>query len=336
MATSGKTIRTVLVTALVLAATAVGIVAVVVMNVTGEKRADKLPLAKVDPALRTWRKVGGFSPGLTRPQGMAAAAGKVYIAGDRAVRVFTETGQTVAEWPLPDEPSCIALAGDGRVLVGLGNRVVIYDARGRRQTGWPAPSEKAYVTAIAVAGPSVFLADSIRHVVTRHDLAGKLELTIDGRTSRNTTGFIIRSGYFDLAAAPDRLVRIVNPGLLRIEAWTVDGERRFAWGKAGETVDGFSGCCNPGNIAILPDRRIVTAEKGKAPAKVKVFEPDGPETHFGTVESVILAGDEMDDVTIALDVAIGSRGQVLVLEMTGDGSVLVFEQNRTGSDGNGG
>ena len=73
--------------------------------------------------------------------------------------------------------------------------------------------------------------------------------------------------------APDGLLRVVNPGMHRIEAYTPDGDLESFWGRRVDGIEGFCGCCNPANIAILPDGRIVTAEKGIP--RVKVYHGRG-------------------------------------------------------------
>ena len=140
------------------------------------------------------------------------------------------------------------------------------------------------------------------------------------------TGFVLRSGNFDVAQGPHGLLRIVNPGLLRVEAYTTDGRRKFMWGKAASTVEGFSGCCNPAHIAIGPDGHVVTAEKGVAPAKVKVFMPDRGDSTPGALESVVADASQFRDAAMSLDVAVDADGRVVVLELAAGGKVRIFER----------
>ena len=62
--------------------------------------------------------------------------------------------------------------------------------------------------------------------------------------------------------ASDGLLRVVNPGRHRIEAYTFDGDLEFSWGKVSVGIEGFCGCCNPVNFAILSDGSFITCEKG--------------------------------------------------------------------------
>ncbi len=51
------------------------------------------------------------------------------------------------------------------------------------------------------------------------------------------------------------------------------GELEFAWGKPSAGIEGFCGCCNPVGLAMLPDGRCVTCEKGLP--RVKVYSTEG-------------------------------------------------------------
>jgi len=73
--------------------------------------------------------------------------------------------------------------------------------------------------------------------------------------------------------AKDGLLRVTNPGRHRVEIYTVDGDFEQAWGKPGAAMENFSGCCNPIHLAMLPDGRVVTLEKGIP--RVKVYAADG-------------------------------------------------------------
>jgi hypothetical protein len=80
-------------------------------------------------------------------------------------------------------------------------------------------------------------------------------------------------------------------------------------------IEGFAGCGNPVNFALLPDSKYVTCEKGLP--RVKIYDVDG--TFVGVV-----AGAEhfptytydgfSSDQTGELDVAVDSDGRVLVLD----------------------
>jgi hypothetical protein len=115
----------------------------------------------------------------------------------------------------------------------------------------------------------------------------------------------------------DGLLRVTNPGRHRVEAYTVDGHLELAWGKPSAGIDGFCGCCNPINIALLPDGRMVTCEKGLP--RVKIYREDG------TLESVVAGTETFPEnakfsMNLAagklggLDAAVDSKGRVYILD----------------------
>jgi hypothetical protein len=71
-------------------------------------------------------------------------------------------------------------------------------------------------------------------------------------------------------------------------------------------IDGFCGCCNPTDIAVLPDGRVVTAEKGIP--RVKILDRDG------TLSCVVATPDDLSAAASGLDLAIDTGGRVLVLD----------------------
>ena len=93
-------------------------------------------------------------------------------------------------------------------------------------------------------------------------------------------------------------------------------------------IDAFCGCCNPIGLAVLPDGRCVTAEKGLP--RVKVFAADGrlesvvaPPASFAPVASEEREGDLGETTSDGLDVALDGEGRVWVLDLVG-GTVQGF------------
>jgi hypothetical protein len=146
--------------------------------------------------------------------------------------------------------------------------------------------------------------------------------------SRNIRGFIIPSPYFDVAVAPDGLLRVVNPGEHKIEAYTFDGHLEVSWGQRGLDVPAFCGCCNPAAMAILPDGRFVTGEKGIP--RVKIYGPEGK------FECVVVGPDILapnfsattetrDDLRLhPVDLAVDGKSRILVLDPNA-GKLRIFE-----------
>ncbi len=292
----------------------------------------------VDPALLQWREAESFPTELADPRAVAVSADDaVYVAGDRAVVVFSAKGETFRRIDLDDEPWRVAVAGEthahpGRLYVVFTRHVEAYRSDGTREAVWPDFDEPSALTGIALADDSVFLADAGRRLVLRCDPSGKVLGEIGRRDDeREIPGFAIPSQYFDLAHGTDGLLRVVNPGRHRIEYYTPEGrlEQPLIWGRAGIATDGFCGCCNPAAIALLPDGRTVTAEKGIL--RVKVY------SHEGDLQSVVatpadLTPDAAAIVETRTDyrlrapmVAVDSRARIVVLDRASR-TLRIFEE----------
>jgi hypothetical protein len=128
--------------------------------------------------------------------------------------------------------------------------------------------------------------------------------------------------------APDGLLRVTNPGELRIEAYTREGNFELAWGKPSFAIDGFCGCCNPVSFDIFPDGSFVTCEKGLP--RVKLYNSHGEFTG-------VVAGPEAfpeylkaanagtpHSLGSGIYAAIDPQGRVLVLDVVG-GEVRIMK-----------
>ena len=235
---------------------------------------------KIDPALIQYAQKTHFPVGLREARAIATGPrDHIFIAGDKAIRIFDRDGKPLQDIVLDQEPCCLAVgkagpAPAGRIYVGMRDHVEVLGGDGKRQAVWARPGKRTVLTSIAVAEEDVFVADAGGLVVWHYDPGGKLLGQIGKRDpSRGIPGFIVPSPYFDVAIAPDGLLRVVNPGAHQIEAFTFDGHLELSWGKRGMGIEAFCGCCNPSNIAILADGRVVTAEKGIP--RVKVYRESG-------------------------------------------------------------
>lgn len=278
---------------------------------------DLAELRKVDPKLIQYDEAAAIEPGMKELRGLAVdAAGKLYVAGDQAIVVFDKAGARGAEITLAAPPRCLAVAADGTLYVAMKEHVEVHDSKGKRRAAWKSLGEKAIVTSIAVADDAVFVADAGNRVVVRYNLAGNV-LGLIGKKdeARNVPGFIIPSAHFDLAMGREGLLWVVNPGRHKLEAYTAGGDLELSWGKPSTAIAGFSGCCNPTDIAILPDGRFVTSEKGIP--RVKVYSAQGE------FECVVAAPDRFEKDVVGLDLAVDSKGRIFVLDPAA-GKVRVF------------
>jgi len=281
---SGITKYEVLIGLLVAVSVVAGVVALVFFDITGEKGSgldkefvydieDKI---KIDPNLIFYAESSiPIVTGFKASHGIAVDTnGTIYAAGDKAVRLFDSGGNLQGEILLDSSPRCITVNKNGKIYIGMKNHVQVYDGNQKRLASWPHLNDDAILTSIAVLKNDVFVADAGNRIVLHYDTNGKLLNRIGGKNKkRNVPGFVIPSPYFDLAIAGDGLLRVVNPGRHRIEAYTFDGDLEFWWGIYSPNIEGFCGCCNPVNFAILDNGSFVTVEKGLV--RVKVYDVDG-------------------------------------------------------------
>jgi hypothetical protein len=174
---------------------------------------------------------------------------------------------------------------------------------------------------MAVHEGRLYLADAGNREVAVCDLPTGKVLHRFGRKdpSLNNPGFNVPSPYFALAVAGDGQLRVANPGLLRVETYTLDGRFVSAWGEPGMGIDRFCGCCNPVYFALTPTGDYITSEKGLA--RIKVHAADGSFQGVVAGPDLLVADKELArracvDCTVGagFDVAAASNGEILALD----------------------
>ncbi|MBN2022720.1 MAG: NHL repeat-containing protein [Pirellulales bacterium] len=286
----------------------------------------------IDPSLIRYRQTAEIDVPMRLVRAVAVGPDdRIHVAGDRAIDVFALDGAKVTRLDLDAMPTCLAV-DERHVYVGMRDHVQRWTLDGKERVAWPALGPRAVLASIGLDEENVFAADAGNKVVWRFDREGKPTGRLDRRDPEHgEAGFVIPSPYFDVAVGADGLVRVVDPGRHRVEAFTSEGrlETPLGWGTPSFAIEGFCGCCNPVNIALLPDGRVVTAEKGIP--RVKVHSAEGTfECVVAGPAELVPAGGLADETRpefklLAVDVAADSRGRVLVLDPARR-SVRVFEE----------
>jgi len=260
---------------------------------------------------------GAFDTGLASIRALAVGPdGLVAATGESMLVVLETNGTPLKAWAVPAETRGLVWTERG-IWAAVGDHVAQWTVDGRLLQQTEAFASNAVVTSLAVTSDRLYVADAAARLVYVCDPTGGVQRAIGRRNGTNgAAGFLVPSPYFDLVLAPDGLLRVVDPGRHRIEAYTADGDFELFWGKPSTAVDGFCGCCNPAHLAVLPDGRFVTSEKGLR--RVKVYDAKG--VFAGVILGTDVLGEGPDPVAVAVDAA----GRVLVA-MPESGKVRVYE-----------
>lgn len=329
MGNNMKTGKSGIIIGVIIGLTVVLVIVFTVLNATNREKDKGLGKAfeydlsefrKTDPALVKYKETGVIDTGFQKTYAVAVLKDRIYVAGDQSVKVMGISGKTILEIRFLDIPRCLAVDDDGTVYTGFKEHVEVYSSDGVLKKRWDNLWIYALLTSIAISEDDVFVADAGNQMVWRYNKEGKTLKQIGKRNDpKGVFGLIVPTPYLDVAISPDGLLRVANPGLQRIEAYTFDGDMELYWGQPSMSIEGFGGCSNPVNFAILPDGRFVTCEKGLP--RVKVYSANGKfesvvagAENFAMSEKFMITGKEEDDQVPGLDVAVSSNGRIFVLD----------------------
>jgi len=284
---------------------------------------------KVDPALVIFEETNAIVPEAGDVRALAATEdGHIYVAGTGAVVVYDLEGGEIARHAISGSPTCMTVADDGQILLGMADHVEVLNPDGSPKAQWTDLGERAHLTSIVTDGSNVFAADAGSRIVLRLDRDGNVQGRIGERNpSRDIPGFIIPSPYFDLAFDNVGALWAVNPGRHGLESYRPDGSIITAWYRTSLAVEGFCGCCNPAHVAFRGDGTLVTAEKGMVRVKLYSVEQKligivAPPEAFLETPTGAFASDLKAPIQ---DVAVDAKDRVLVLDNRRN-AVRVFQQ----------
>jgi hypothetical protein len=207
---------------------------------------------------------------------------------------------------LPESPVCVT-SSLIYVYIGFKNYIGQYTQEGKLVKNWEPLGDSTVITSLAVTDTLLFAADAGKRRVLRYNINGTFSGSFTGkRDSADLHGFIIPSPYFELAVNADQELWVVNPGNHAFENYTFDGQLRGFWENSAMTIDGFSGCCNPAQMAVMPDGSFVTAEKGLV--RIKIHKPSGE------LLSIVAPPELFKGETHAPDLAVSPSGDIYALD----------------------
>jgi hypothetical protein len=272
-------------------------------------------LKKIDSSLLGYTRVKIIETNLKDLSGIAVDENQtIYVCGNRLVAVFDSTGRRTNRFSTDTAANCIALNGNDLYL-GMGPQIAHYKSFGKRISVWKTSNTPGFITSIAINGNHVYAADAISKRILKYTTEGNFVQEIGRKDSLTSSpGFIIPSLYFDIAFGAFNDLWAVNPGKLSVENFTPSGHMQSAWGKVSSANNGFTGCCNPAHMSILPDGSFVTYEKGID--KIKVFDPTGSFLCLvgGAGSFKGNADFQLGNISLVKDMAAGNDGNIYVLD----------------------
>jgi len=157
-----------------------------------------------------------------------------------------------------------------------GAECMVYDSKGAELKKISIPELKS-VTGAKVINNKLLIADFNSRSIFIYDLtAGKIESKInDLRACCKILDFGLNS---------KNEILVANLGAFRVQSYDYSGKIKYAFGKRGQAINDFHGCCNPVNVSSLTNGAIVTVEKD--PTRIKIYSKSGARQIEGIQELV--------------------------------------------------
>lgn len=271
-----------------------------------EYRMDKL--RHIDSSLIAYAEVQQIKPDVETLHGIAIdKSDNIYLTGKDKVIIYDSELNLKSSFNTGIEAKCITVGDDSKIYLEVNDHIEIYDSKGAKLKSWNPINVKSVITSIAVTEKFVYVADAGNRIVYQYNRSGELVKEIGKKNAeKGIQGFVIPSPYFDLLIGREGELWVVNPGRHQFECYNENGEQVSSWAKTSMDVDGFSGCCNPSNIAMLSDGSFVTSEKGIE--RVKIHQPSGE------FKNVVASPDKFVEGTHGIDLAVDSKDRVFVLD----------------------
>jgi len=279
-------------------------------------------------------ETGSLESGMNQIRGIAVdPEGHLHTAGENGIRVLSAGGTLVRQFQTPGTPLGVDFDDEGFSFVVLRTKVLKYDPEGRLVAEWGERGKESgqfrYLTSIAVSGGFTYVADAGNRRVHR--------FAVDGDFVHDISGFHIPSAYFDCDVDGEGNLSVAHTSEHRVERYNRSGDLIGAWGEYGSAPEKFCGCCNPTNLAVFPDGRTATTEKGIP--RLKVYDREGkllahlPGEALGVPENHLYLArlSEKGDGSLpchdgwpGMPVAVDPKGQVVV-SIPNTGRVRFYE-----------
>lgn len=230
----------------------------------------------------------------------------IFILGNNRLICFDKNKIQQCEFEVSEGAHALGVSNDGVIYIGFDRHVEVFNKKGEKIAVWDSLSKPSMISSIAVSLDYVYVSDAGMAVLHKYDKSGKNILTIAQKDPvKEIPGVILPSRYFDVTVS-DNQIYLINSGRHQIENYTEEGDLNSYWGKPAMTAEGFCGCCNPSNIAVLPNGYFVTSEKGIP--RVKIYDNEG------NYKCMVAGAEKFSDPTLGRDIAVNSQFEVLILD----------------------
>jgi hypothetical protein len=164
-----------------------------------------------------------------------------------------------------------------KIETPLGVECLVYDAKGSELKKIKLAGLKS-ATGAKIINNKLLVADYNARKVFIYNLAAD---TVE--TSINDLRACCR--ILDFSVNDKNEILVANLGAFRVQAFDYSGKIKYAFGKRGQTINDFHGCCNPVNVAYMQNGGIVTVEKD--PTRIKIYSKSGARQIQGIQELVV-------------------------------------------------
>jgi hypothetical protein len=278
---------------------------------------------KVDSTSILYREAVTFPVKAEELKGIAVSGKQIIVVSEKLLLKYDFSGKEILRKELPDTANCVTVDANNEIWIGTRHSVALFDQGGTLLKRWNSFGDRSVITSLAVSGETVYVADAGNRIVYQCNTNGQVMDKIGEKDEhKGVPGYIIPSPYFDLALDNQGFLWVANTGRHSLENYTADGSLRTSWGVASFKIEGFTGCCNPAQFALLADNSFITSEKGMP--RIKLYD------QHGVFKGVVASPDMFKDGWYAPDLTIDTDQRVLALDIDRK-QVRIFEKKDPGN-----
>ncbi len=292
-------------------------------NIENPFKYDLDEFRKVDSTTVLFKERITFNVKEESPKGIAVSGNSILVVTEKYLLKYDYSGNELSKFELPDTANCIATDANHKIWIGLLHGFCALDQDGKLLNKSKSFGERSVITSLAASNETIFVADAGNRIVYECNFTGEILSRIGEKDEvKKIPGYVIPSPYFDVAIDGDGFLWAANTGQHSLENYDHNGYLRTSWGKASNSIDGFCGCCNPAQFAIMKDQSFVTSEKGIP--KIKLFD------RKGVMKGIVAAPEMFENGWYAPDLAIDDDQRILALDLDRK-QVRIFERKADGT-----